>query len=66
MQKILICILGLTALLSAEVYQVGDIVTDFQFQDTNLDNGHLVVNERSVHALINQKKLLLINYFQPS
>lgn len=66
MKSVILTVLACFASVMAGVYQVGEVVTDLQFQDTNLDNGHVAVYNRSVYDLINQKKLLLINFFQPS
>ena len=47
-------------------YEVGDVLEDFNFQDTNLENGNVVTYNRNLTDLTaNQKKVLFINYFFP-
>ena len=65
MKKIVMLLLLMIYLLSAQVYQVGDTVSDIAFTDTNLNSGQLSYYDRSVYNLINQKKLLVVNFFSP-
>lgn len=65
MHKLLALILALCSSLFA-VYQVGDVIPDFNFQDTNLENDQIVTYDYSLSDLIgNKKQILHVRFFYP-
>jgi len=57
----------LISVYSFAVYKVGDLVTDFNFQDTNLENGNIVTYDHNLTDMIGtQEKVLCMNFFYPT
>lgn len=56
----------LMAAYSFAAYQVGDFVTDFSFQDTNLEGSNVVTYDHTVSGMTGtDKKVLFMTYFFP-
>lgn len=53
----------IVALAAHSAYQVGDVVENFTWNDSNLDEGgNIVVTERNVYEIIDSGKVLLIDF----
>ncbi|PID28065.1 MAG: hypothetical protein CR982_04745 [Candidatus Cloacimonadota bacterium] len=62
MEKIILLIALFVTSLSA-AYNVGDVVEDLTWEDSNLDaDGNIVVTQRSLHEIIDSGKVVLIDF----
>jgi hypothetical protein len=56
-------LLLLLAVSSYGAYQVGDVVDNFSWEDSNLDDGgNIVVTERNIYDIIDGGKVILIDF----
>jgi len=66
MKKLLVLALTLVASLFG-AYGVGDLVTDFNWQDTNLEGSTVTTYSHNLTNMIGtEKKVLFMTYFYPT
>ncbi len=62
-KSIYILLMMITYVSTFAVYNVGDVVDNFTWSDSNLDaDGNIVITERNVYDIIDEGKVLLIDY----